>query len=147
MKTIKITDDGINTVEGKTRGQSSNSDWFQYRRGRLTASKFGEISNRRVTSPPSRLVKDVFQYNCRPNIPYQFQVGLEMEPVIIDKYIQHQENNGHEGITVKDKGLVIDKNYPVLAASVDGEVSDPTNKYHPIGNLEAKYKLFPSKLK
>ena len=48
-----------------------------------------------------------------------------MEPVIIGKYIQYQENNGHEGITVKDKGLVIDKDNPVLAAGVDGEVSDP----------------------
>ena len=28
MKTIKMTADGINTVEEKTRGQSSNSDWF-----------------------------------------------------------------------------------------------------------------------
>ena len=46
-----------------------------------------------------------------------------MAPVIMGKYIQHQENNGHEGITVKDKGLVIDKDNPVLAASVDGEVS------------------------
>ena len=60
-----------------------------------------------------------------------------MEPVNTGKYIQHQENNGHEGITVKDKGLVIAKDNPVLAASVDGEVSDPTNTYHPTGNLEA----------
>ncbi|CAH3019257.1 unnamed protein product [Porites evermanni] len=99
MKIIKIPEDGIDTVEEKTRGQSSNSDWFQYRYGRLTASKFDEMSNRRVTTPPDRLVRDVFQYNCRPNIPYQCQVGLEMEPVIIGKYIQHQENNGREGIT------------------------------------------------
>ena len=148
MKTIKITEDGINTVEEKTRGQSSNSDWFQYRCGRLsTASKFGEISNRRVTTPPNRVVRDVFRNNCRPNIPYQCQVALEMKPVIIGKYIQHLENNGHEGTTVKDKGLVIDEDYSVLAASVDGEVSDPTSKYHPIGNLEAKYKLLQSKLK
>lgn len=28
MKSIKITKDGINTVEEKTRGQSSNSEWF-----------------------------------------------------------------------------------------------------------------------
>ena len=79
MKTIKISEDGINTAEEKTRGPS----------GGLTASKFSEISNRRVTTPPNRLVRDVFQYNCRPNIPYQCQVGLEMEPVIIGKYIQH----------------------------------------------------------
>ena len=144
MKTIKITEDGINTVEEKTRGQSSNSDWFQYRCGRLTASKFGEISNRRVTTPPDRLVRDVFQYNCRPNIPYQCQVGLEMEPVIIGKYFQHQKNKGQKD---KDKGLVIDKDNPVLALSVDGEVSDSTNKYHPIGSLEAKKQVIPIKVK
>ena len=67
-----------------------------------------------------------------------------METVIIGKHFQHQGNNGQKD---KDKGLVIDKDNPVLAASVDGEVSDPTNRYHPTGNLEAKYKLFSSKLK
>ena len=86
----------------------------------------------------------MFKYNGRPNILYQCQVGLEMETVIIGKYFQHQGNNGQKD---KDKGLAIDKDNPVLAASVDGEVSDPTNTYHPTGNLEAKYKLFPSKLK
>ena len=70
--------------------------------------KITEDGNRRVITPPDRLVRDVFQYNCRPNIPYQCQVGLEMEPIIIGKYIHHQENNGHEGITMKDKGLIID---------------------------------------
>ena len=70
-----------------------------------------------------------------------------MEPVIISKYIEHQNIDAHEGITVKEKGIVIDKENPVLAASVDGEVTYPTNKYHPVGNIEAKYKLFPSKLK
>lgn len=147
MKSIKITEDGINTVEEKTRGQSSNSEWFKYRNGRLTASKFGEISNRRITTPPDRLVRDLFQYKARPNVPYQCKVGLEMEPVIISKYIKHQTIHGHEGITVKEKGLIIDKENPVLAASVDGEVTHPSNKYHPAGNIEAKYKLFQSKLK
>ena len=147
MKSIKITEDGINTVEEKTREQSTNSEWFKYRNGRLTASKFGEISNRRVTTPPDRLVRNLFQYKVRPRVPYQCKVGLEMEPVIISKYIEYQNINGHGGITVKEKGFVIDRENPVLAASVDGEVTDPTNKYHPVGNIEAKYKLFPSKLK
>ena len=147
MKSIKITEHGINTVEEKTRGQSSNSEWFKYRNGRLTASKFGEISHRRITTPPDRLVRDLFQYKARPNVPYQCKVGLEMEPVLISKYIAHQNIHGHEGITLKEKGLIIDKENPVLAASVDGEVTDPSNKYHPVGNIEAKYKLFPSKLK
>ncbi|KAJ7386729.1 hypothetical protein OS493_006741 [Desmophyllum pertusum] len=91
MKTIKITEDDINTVQEKTRGQSSNFEWFKYRNGRLTASKFGEISKRRVTTPPDRLVRDLFQYKVRPNLPFQCKVGLEMEPVIISKYIEHQK--------------------------------------------------------
>ena len=70
-----------------------------------------------------------------------------MDAVIIRKYIQHQNNSGHEGITVVEKGLVIGKENPVLAASVDGEVNDPTNKFHPVGNIEAKYKPFPTTLK
>jgi len=70
-----------------------------------------------------------------------------MEPVIIRKYIQHKNNSGHKGITVVEKGLVINKENPVLAASVDGEVNDPTNKFHPVGNIEAKYKLFSTALK
>jgi len=44
MNSIKITADGINNVEGKKGGQSSNSEWFKYRNGRLTASKFGEVT-------------------------------------------------------------------------------------------------------
>ena len=43
-----------------------------------------------------------------------------MEPVIISKYIEYQNINGHGGITVKEKGLVSDKENPILAASVDG---------------------------
>jgi len=60
MKSIKLTEDGINTVEEKTRGQSSNSEWFKYKNGRLTASKCGKISNRRVSSPHDRLLRNLF---------------------------------------------------------------------------------------
>lgn len=146
MKTIKITEDDINTVQEKTRGQSSNFEWFKYRNGRLTASKFGEISKRRVTTPPDRLVRDLFQYKVRPNLPFQCKVGLEMEPVIISKYIEHQNANSHNGTTVKEKGLVIDKENPMLATSIDGEVNDPTNKYNPVGNIE-KIQIIPIKVK
>ena len=75
MKSIEITEDCINTVEEKTRGQSSNSEWFKYENGRLTASKFGKISNRRVTTPLDRLVRDLFQYKARPNVPYSVKLG------------------------------------------------------------------------
>ena len=137
----------VSALLRKKQGGNPATQWFKYRNGRLTASKFGKISNRRITTPPDRLVRDLFQYKARPNVPYQCKVGLEMEPVIISKYIEHQNIHGHEGIAVKEKGLIIDMENPLLAANVDGEVTDPSNKYHPVGNIEGKYKLFPSKLK
>ena len=35
---------------------------------------------------------------------------------------------------------------PLLAASIYGEVYDPTAKHSSVGNLEMKYKQFPSRL-
>ena len=66
MKSIKITEVGFNNVEKK-----NTEEWLKYRNGRLTASTFGEISNRRLTTPPDRLVRDLFQYKVRPSAPYQ----------------------------------------------------------------------------
>ena len=75
-------------VEERTRGQSSNPEWFKYRTGRITASKFGEINNRRSTTAPDRLVRDLFQYRTRTTTPFQCAKGLRLEPVIKDKYVE-----------------------------------------------------------
>lgn len=66
--------------------------------------------------------------------------------VIREKFILKQTQMGHAGMTVQEKGLMIDKTSPLLAASIDGEVNDPTAKHSTIGNLEMKYKQFPKKL-
>ena len=42
--------------------------------------------------------------------------------------------------------MIIDRKNPLLAASIDGEVYDPTAKHSPVKNLEMKYKQFPSRL-
>lgn len=41
---------------------------------------------------------------------------------------------------------MIDKMNPLIAASVDGEVHDPTARDSAVGNLEMKYKQFPKNL-
>ena len=46
LSQIKIINTEAIDVEERTRGQSSNPEWFKYRTGRITASKFGEINNR-----------------------------------------------------------------------------------------------------
>ena len=63
-----------------------------------------------------------------------------------EKYVEYQQSQEHKGLCVKEKGFVIDYKNPFLAASVDGEVTDPTNTNYPVGNLELKYKVFPVKI-
>ncbi|XP_044179011.1 uncharacterized protein LOC114971244 [Acropora millepora] len=145
LSQIKINYSEAIDVEERTRGQSSNPEWFKYRTGRITASKFGEINNRRSTTAPDRLVRDLFQYKKRTTTPFQCAEGLRLEPVIKDKYVEYPLNHGHLGLCVEEKGVVIDQDNAFLAASVDGEVHDPSNTGSPVGNLEMKYKLFPEK--
>ena len=87
-----------------------------------------------------------FQYNPKDKTPHQCQEGLRLEPIIKEKYIAKQFENSHTGIKVSEKGLIIDRKNPLLAASIDGEVYDPTAKHSPVENLEMKYKKFPSRL-
>ncbi|XP_015754509.1 PREDICTED: uncharacterized protein LOC107334120 [Acropora digitifera] len=135
----------INYVEERTRAQSSNPEWFKYRTGRITASKFGEINNRRSATAPDRLVRDLIQYKKRTTTPFQCADGLRLEPVIKDKSVEYLLNHGHLGLCVEEKGVGIDQDNAFLQASVDGEVHDPSNIGSPVGNLEMKCKLFLEK--
>ena len=143
MASLSITDKEISR---QTRGQTNNEKWFQYRSGRVTASKFGEIQNRRPPTAPDRLTRDIFQYKTRSAVPAQCAEGLSLEPLIREKYVAKQQAAGHTGLFVEERGLFIDKTAPLLAASIDGEVNDPTARHGAIGNLEMKYIQFPSKI-
>ena len=142
---LTITDSEIADIEIQRRGQSENDAWFNYRCGRVTASKFGEIKNRRPTTAPDGLLRDIFKYHPKKKTvqPWQCKEGLRLEPIIREKYIAQQRKNGHTGVEVAEKGLLIDKTAPLVAASIDGEVHDPTANHSPTGNLEIKYIQFP----
>ena len=84
----------------------------------------------------------------RSAVPAQCAEGLrlELEPLIRAKYVARQHSAGHTGVYVEERGLSIDKTTPLLAASIDGEVSDPTARHGAIRNLEMKYIQFPCKI-
>ena len=143
---MEITEEEIAKIEETTRGQSENPQWFKFKVGRVTASKFGEINNRRPTTTPDRIVRDIFQYKEKRHLPSHCAEGLNLEPVIKEKYIHAQLQNGHAEIAVHQRGLIIDKSCPLLAASIDGEVCDPDARHSATGNIEMKYIVFPQKL-
>ena len=69
LSQIKMTSSEVEVLEKMTRGQSTNPEWFKYRSRRITASKYGEVNNRRATTTPDRLVRDLFQYKTKTTTP------------------------------------------------------------------------------
>ena len=95
LSQMKMTSSEVEDVEKMTRGQSSHPEWFKYRSGQITASKFGAGNNHRSTTAPDRLVRDLFQYKTKTTTPFQCA--------------EYQHDHGHDGLSVDEKGLVIDQ--------------------------------------
>ena len=59
---LVITDDQCRLIEQETRRQAKDKMWFIYRRGRITASRLGEVVKSRENKPPKSLLNDI----CNP---------------------------------------------------------------------------------
>lgn len=92
-----------------TRDQNGNLKWFQERKKRLTASKFGEICKMRSTTSCRRQVHAII-YN--PQIKSKEMAhGIEMEPYGRKKF------EVVSGLSVETCGLIVDSEITFLAAS------------------------------
>lgn len=132
MGSLSITDKEISEIEKQRRGQTNNEKWFQYRSGRVTASKFGEVQNRRPSAPPDRLTCDIFQYKTKSAVPAQCDEGLRLEPLIRAKYVARQQAAGHTGLFDEERGLFIDKTLPLLAQVLMGKSMIPRQDMVPL---------------
>lgn len=131
---IKLSHDEVKSVEDATKGQSSSSDWYSMRAGRLTASNFKTACHTDPSSPSLTLIKNV----CYPE-KSQFSsmatnYGLDHENDAKKDYIL-QEGQNHTNLCVKDSGLMLNTIYPWMGASPDGIV---TCDCHSPGCLEVK---------
>lgn len=98
-------------LELLTRNQNLSQEWFNERKKRLTASKFGEICNMRATTSCKVKVHNILY---KPStICKELTHGLEFEPLA---KLRFQELSG---LAVQSCGLFVDKEYPYLAASPD----------------------------
>ena len=61
-----------------------------------------------------------------------------MEPLAISKYREYQQSNGHPDLTVCASGFIVNTAHPILGASPDGAVYDPSSTLQPYGFLEIK---------
>ena len=133
---LALSDEEIRRIESNTRQQSNSPLWFDARRYRITASKFGSILRRRSSTPPDSLVLSVLQPKQIKSAAIEW--GVFHESIAVDQYIAHQRSCGHTDLTVAPCGFYISKSYPYLGATPDGAVYDPSSLNEPFGFLEVK---------
>ena len=119
---LSVTQEQAATVERETRCQSEDRSWFQFRAGRITASKIYSVCHTRTDLPSQSLIKSI----CYPE-SYKFSSdstnwGCQREKTARDLYSSGMADI-HENFTVKDAGLHISTDHPFVGASPDGLVS------------------------
>ncbi len=118
---ISISHKQATNIEVATRDQAKSKLWFCFRSGRVTASRLKAACHTNLSQPSQSLIKSV----CYPE-NYKFTSratswGCQHEKEAREAYICEIQTK-HLNVTVTDRGLVIDPNYPYLGASPDGYV-------------------------
>jgi len=98
-----VTDEESKFLYHSTFLQSKCLLWFEHRRGRLTASKFGEICHTCLTAPSKSLTESILQKRAPPRTAV-LQWGVDKEPVTKEEYMQLMKAN-HHSFEVSPAGL------------------------------------------
>lgn len=117
FKSLEKTDEERKEIQRATLLQAGSGEWLERRRKMLTASKFGRICRRRITTSCKNLVKNIMYSPNVLNVP-ALAYGRKNEPIAL------QQLEKQEHITVQLCGLFIDNNLQFLGATPDGLVGE-----------------------
>jgi hypothetical protein len=109
-------------IEFETREQRDCSQWFEHRRGRLTASNFGKILKFRKEQTKINFAESLFDDdNDRAYLPDAVSYGIVHEKTAIKKFLSLERC---KNITYFKRGLWVPTwtDCAWLGASVDGEI-------------------------
>ena len=121
---LNFNESEIDFIEKKTRLQSQQSDWFLYRKGRITASKCKRVASLKPTTSPSKTIKELLVNNT-PQSTAMLQ-GLQNEDNIAEAFINKMDTvEGKKGVTITKCGLFVSKTHGFLGARPDGIFTDP----------------------
>ena len=99
---LNFTENEINFIEKKTKFQSQESDWFLYRKGRVTASKCKRVASLKPTTSPSKTIKELLANNT-PQSAAMLQ-GLQNEESIAEAFINKLDSEGKKGLSITKCG-------------------------------------------
>ena len=126
-------------IEEETRQQSADTTglWVNLRRCRLTASNFGVICKRRLTTPVASLVKNLLYRSSSVSAP-SIRWERENEVNARNAYGKYMRENSHPNLCTIRAGLVIHPQNGWLGCSPDVWVVDPDSAEDPNGLAEYK---------
>ena len=134
IERLRVTQEEAKIISEKTADQSADVDhmWEAQRRGRITASNFGDACKRKTNM--SGLTKRIIygKNKCTAAMRY----GNENENRAREDYLSNLRSTSPNAV-VKKTGLHIPHQHPWLGASPDGLVTDPSSN-NPEGLLEIK---------
>ena len=93
-KELQVTPEQCKELENVTRNQSICSLWFEYGKGRITASKAHSVVKRKESTPPDNLLKSIMGYKaydlCKTR-PIRW--GIDNEEKARLRYIEEKKTN------------------------------------------------------
>ena len=120
---LHLNEEERSLLEEKTRTQSSNPLWFQARQNRITGSTCGRIIEQRWKT--AALLRYVIYPKPMLHLPKAIKWGRCNEEKARQAYQKYMEEEGHEGIQVREAGFLVHDTKGWLGASTDGWVVDP----------------------
>ena len=139
MSQLSLTPSAKDELEKAMRVQSASFRWHAEHVGRVTASTAHRAINAATSQSPDCLVRDIMKYKLAPEKPLRKddprQYGLKLEPRAREAYVALKQAEGPT-IAVKESGLLVSEQFPFLATSTDGIITN--NKEHGPGVLKIK---------
>lgn len=116
---IEIRQDEAGYLEESTKLQAQSHLWFEHRIGRITSSKFFQVSRASLNPPPRSLVKDIMERHRSPSCVPALQWGITNERTAQEEFVQLASKQ-HGNFSFTPAGLHVHPTYPHLGASPDG---------------------------
>lgn len=114
-KNLTLSIEQCAEIEHNTKDQSSSTRWIAERKGRITASNFGSIMNRKKEINET-FIRNVFDKKSFKSAPTSY--GQANEKTAKQMYIKSSGNHIH------DVGLVVNPLFPFLGATPDAKICE-----------------------
>jgi len=119
FQNLKVSASEAQKLEKFTRQQRKCLKWFDYRKGRVTASNFYAVTKTKLDKPSKSLLEKIVHYTPIGGKGKAVQWGIDNEDKALKSYETMMKNH-HSSFILSSSGLVVNPVYPHLGASPDG---------------------------